>query len=57
MAQTGNEGSNSARPWDILSNGFKIRNSSGSINSGNVVWAAWAENPFGGENTVPVPAH
>ena len=57
MAQTGTEGSNTARPWDILSNGFKIRNSSGSINSGNVVWAAWAENPFGGENTIPVPAH
>ena len=46
MAQSSGEGVNSARPWDMLSNGFKIRTNSGSLNRTNVVWAAWAENPF-----------
>ena len=46
MAQSNAEGVNSARPWDMLSNGFKIRTNSGSLNRTNVVWAAWAENPF-----------
>jgi hypothetical protein len=34
--------------WDILSNGFKLRNSAASINgSGNtLIYAAFAENPF-----------
>ena len=56
MASTDSEGTSSARPWDMLSNGFKIRSNSGSVNSGNVVWAAWAQNPFGGENTAPANA-
>jgi len=35
---------------DILSNGFKIRQTSGSVNDDGVTYSvmAWAENPFGG---------
>ena len=45
---------------DILSNGFKIRDN-GSICNGSSVsvefsYLAFAEHPFGGENTPPVPA-
>ena len=42
---------------DILSNGFKVRDSQSAINgSGNtLVYAAWAEHPFAG--TTPAPAH
>jgi hypothetical protein len=40
------EGTWSARDIDFLSNGFKIRSNSGSINGGTVVYCAWAENPF-----------
>ena len=45
---------------DILSNGFKIRDN-GSINNGSsqsieISYLAFAEHPFGGENTPPVPA-
>ena len=56
MAQNNGEGTNSARPWDMLSNGFKLRTNSGSVNRTNVVWAAWAENPFGSSNTSPATA-
>jgi hypothetical protein len=31
---------------DFLSNGFKIRQTSGNINAGNIVYMAFAENPF-----------
>ena len=45
---------------DFLSNGFKIRGTSDSQNAPDInkefVWMAWAENPFGGSNTVPVTA-
>lgn len=43
---------------DLLSNGFKIRNGDGDQNMLNetYIYAAFAENPFGGENTAPVPA-
>jgi hypothetical protein len=39
------ESSGSAR-LDILSNGFKLRTSSNGINNGNIIYAAFAENPF-----------
>lgn len=43
---------------DFLSNGFKCRSSNAAINldSGNYHYCAWAENPFGGEDTPPVTA-
>ena len=42
---------------DILSNGFKIRDTSGNFNyGGTFLYCAWAENPFGGENTPPATA-
>jgi hypothetical protein len=50
------EGTWSARDIDFLSNGFKLRSSSGSVNGGTVVYAAWAENPFGSSNTAPANA-
>jgi hypothetical protein len=50
------EGTWSARDIDFLSNGFKLRSSSGSVNGGTVVYAAWAENPFGSSNTSPANA-
>ena len=39
------ESSGSAR-LDILSNGFKLRTTSNGINNGNMIYAAFAENPF-----------
>ena len=53
---TDSEGTWSARDIDFLSNGFKLRSSSGSVNGGTVLYAAWAENPFGGENAPPATA-
>jgi hypothetical protein len=40
-----------ATPFDILSNGFKIRRTGGAFNTdaGIYTFAAFAENPFGGE--------
>ena len=45
--------------FDILSNGFKCRGSSGEFNGAghHMVYAAFASNPFGGENTAPATAH
>ena len=41
------EGANDARPIDILSNGFKIRESDSNINTAiTYIYAAFAENPF-----------
>ena len=45
------------RPVDFLSNGFKIRDSNLNLNSsGDYVYMAFAENPFGGENAPPATA-
>jgi hypothetical protein len=43
---------------DFLSNGFKLRESSGQANGSSEVYTfmAWAENPFGGENVPPATA-
>jgi len=42
---------------DILSNGFRLRGTNGSINGGNNYnYVAFAESPFGGENTPPATA-
>ena len=44
--------------FDILSNGFKIRNAGDWQNQpgGQYIYAAFAENPFGGENAPPATA-
>ena len=49
---------NSGNYVDILSNGFKIRNGDGDQNTSGqtYIWAAWAENPFGGEKQPPATA-
>ena len=42
---------------DILSNGFKVRSNNGPPGTtSDVIFCAWAENPFGGENTPPATA-
>ena len=42
---------------DLLSNGFKLRDNTGDFNNSQTyVYACFAENPFGGENTAPVTA-
>ena len=57
----GGEATGSDR-WDIdlLSNGFKIRNgyteSNTTSDNGTYVYAAFAENPFGGSNVSPANA-
>jgi hypothetical protein len=46
-----------AYQFDILSNGFKLRSSQGDVNySGDYVFMAWAENPFGGDGVSPATA-
>jgi hypothetical protein len=41
---------------DLLSNGFKIRNTDINASSSTYIYAAFAEQPFGGENTPPATA-
>lgn len=42
---------------DILSNGFKLRSTNGpNATSSDCIYAAFAENPFGGTNTAPATA-
>jgi hypothetical protein len=43
---------------DLLSNGFKLRNSNFNVNAsgGSYIFAAFAEHPFGGDGVAPVPA-
>ena len=42
---------------DFLSNGFELRADIGPFNAGsNYIYAAFAENPFGGSNTSPANA-
>ena len=52
---TSEESSDNSLAIDILSNGFKMRNSNANLNVINQTycWAAFAENPFGGEDTAP----
>jgi hypothetical protein len=44
--------------FDLLSNGFKLRNSNANVNAsgGTYIFMAFAEHPFGGDGAVPVPA-
>ena len=48
----------SGNGMDILSNGFKIRNTDSSQNTsgGTYIFMAFAEHPFGGDGVAPVPA-
>ena len=48
--------SNTTRYVDILSNGFKVRATGGDVNSGTLVYMAFAEHPFVGDGTSPVTA-
>jgi len=48
--------SNITRYVDILSNGFKLRGTGGDVNSGTLVYMAFAKNPFVGDGTSPVTA-
>ena len=42
---------------DFLSNGFKLRNSNNTTNTGDTyIYAAFAEHPFGGSNVSPATA-
>jgi hypothetical protein len=43
---------------DLVSNGFKIRSSNNAINNASreYIWMAFAEHPFGGQNTPPATA-
>ena len=56
--RNGGENSNIGTAWvDLLSNGFKLRASIGPFNGGSTyIYAAFAENPFGGENAPPATA-
>ena len=51
-----NSGESDFTICDFLSNGVKMRNNFRDTNQGNIVYAAFAENPFGGENTAPANA-
>ena len=48
----------SSGPFDILSNGFKLRGSDTNSNGGSntYIFAAFAEHPMGGANVSPAPA-
>ena len=51
------EDSNTNNAIDLLSNGFKLRGNEQNVNTNHeFVYAAFAENPFGGENTAPANA-
>jgi hypothetical protein len=41
---------------DILSNGFKARSADSNINTQSMLYMAFAENPFGGEDIAPATA-
>ena len=42
---------------DFLANGFKIRGSNNiNLGTGQYIYIAWAENPFGSSNTSPANA-
>lgn len=43
-------------PVDFLSNGFKVRVNDAALNQNDLIYAAWAENPFGGVKTPPATA-
>ena len=43
--------------FDLLSNGFKVRTTAWNDPSfGKIIWASFAEHPFGGSNVSPSPA-
>jgi hypothetical protein len=42
--------------WDFTSNGFKIRNTGSSFNTGTMIYMAFAEHPFVSSTGIPVTA-
>ena len=52
------EAESGANRIDLLSNGFKIRSTSGNINpsGGTMIYMAFAENPLVGSNNIPTTA-
>ena len=40
------EATSSTNSFDFLSNGFKARGTGGTVNSGNLIYMAFAEAPF-----------
>jgi hypothetical protein len=55
---SGTEPTGTGDAWDILSNGFKLRNGNANQNaSGSTyIFAAFAEHPTGGANVSPATA-
>ena len=55
---TSEESNDNSLAIDILSNGFKLRNSNANLNVRNQTycWAAFAESPFGATNSSPANA-
>ena len=41
---------------DFLSNGFKLRTTAGHLNSGNLIYMAFAESPFTTSTGIPTTA-
>ena len=52
------EYSGASRPYDLLSNGFKLRENVGRANTsgGTYIFAAFSEHPFGGSGVSPATA-
>ena len=56
LTQNQADASSTAIVIDFLSNGFKLRNAGGHNQATTYVYCAWAQNPFGGEDTPPMTA-
>ena len=58
FAELANAEANADHEIDFLSNGFKVRDASGSVNGNGytITYMAFAENPFGGDGVAPATA-
>ena len=58
FAELTNAEANADHEIDFLSNGFKVRDGSGSVNGSGytITYTAFAENPFGGDGVAPATA-
>jgi hypothetical protein len=54
--RTDGDNSGGSNTLDILSNGFKLRTADSFINNGTYIFAAFAENPFGGSGVAQARA-